>query len=293
PTGSDPLANGANFQNALNTAQCGDTIVLQAGAIYGTRTAFVNSYGPQGSPFALPNTTNCGGQYITVVTSNLAGLPPPGTRVSPAHASAMAKLVSYTNQDVVAPVLGGGWYQFIGIEFTNDTSVALQGGHTGSLIGAPNGGYYAYGQWAHDIVIDRCFFHPVEELTDPTSPYRSATRAIGLDGANRTVKDSYISGFRGWYRNKYLATNQNEVIDSEAITIVNGPGPYTIQNNFLEAFFNILFTGGGGGLTANTATVTTASLTHVTLSTGANLKVGDLLALPVPTFPDLRRQPSS
>jgi len=89
------------------------------------------------------------------------------------------------------------------------------------------------------------------------------------------------------------ATNQNEVIDSEAITIVNGPGPYTIQNNFLEAFFNILFTGGGGGLTANTATVTTASLTQVTLSTVVNLKVGDLLALQVPTFTNLGGNPSN
>src|SRR5262245_7149503 len=42
-TGTDPLANGDNFQAALNGANCGDTIILQAGATYGTRVAFTSS----------------------------------------------------------------------------------------------------------------------------------------------------------------------------------------------------------------------------------------------------------
>ncbi len=33
-TGSDSLVNGENFQNALDSAQTGNTIVLQAGATY-------------------------------------------------------------------------------------------------------------------------------------------------------------------------------------------------------------------------------------------------------------------
>ena len=55
PTGSDPMANGDNFQNALDSAACGDTIVLQAGATYATRVTTVNYYGPQGYPFILRN----------------------------------------------------------------------------------------------------------------------------------------------------------------------------------------------------------------------------------------------
>src|SRR5215468_1343052 len=68
-TGSDPLANGDKFQDALNTAACGDTIILQAGSTYATRFFTVNSYGPQGYPFFLPNKSCAPAQYVTIQTS--------------------------------------------------------------------------------------------------------------------------------------------------------------------------------------------------------------------------------
>src|SRR5262245_26728167 len=79
PTGSDPVANGVAFQTALNNAQCGDTIVLQAGATY------------QGPPmadqaFLLPYKGTCTGtdaDFITIQTSNLAGLSANGVRIDP------------------------------------------------------------------------------------------------------------------------------------------------------------------------------------------------------------------
>ena len=74
PTGSDAKANGDNFQAVLNSARCGDTIVLQAGASYQTRVAFVNRFGPQGSPFILPHKGNCNGQSITIQSSGVAAL---------------------------------------------------------------------------------------------------------------------------------------------------------------------------------------------------------------------------
>ncbi|MEP6741360.1 MAG: hypothetical protein ABJB61_02595, partial [bacterium] len=55
---------GGDFQAALNAAQFGDTIVVQAGATYATSVSF-----------SLPNKgagTGTDADYITVQTSNLA-----------------------------------------------------------------------------------------------------------------------------------------------------------------------------------------------------------------------------
>ncbi len=291
-TGADPIVNGTRFQAALDQAQCGDTIILQAGARYGTTVAFVTAGGPQGYPFTLRNKVDCAGAFITIQTSALDGIPPAGQRVTPAHASAMPKLVSYANQEVVLPEPSAGWYRFVGIELTNDSSVALQGGHTGSAVGSPLGGYYPHGQWAHHVTFDRCYFHPVEEVEDPTSNYRSMTRAVGIDGAHIVVEGSHLGGFFGWYRAGHLAGRPDELIDTEAITMITGPGPVTVSNNFLEAWFNVVFTGGGGNSTANTATVTASDMTHVTLSQSANLAIGDLIALKVPPYTNAGGAPS-
>src|SRR6185295_20260208 len=65
-----------DFQAALNSATCGQEIVLQAGA------TFVGN-------FILPRKT-CSG-WIVVRSSQLANLPA-GTRVTPAVANSMAKI---------------------------------------------------------------------------------------------------------------------------------------------------------------------------------------------------------
>src|SRR5829696_7483452 len=71
---------GGNFQAALDAAAPGDTIVLQAGATY-TGT------------FELP--VKSGSSYITIRTSTPdSSLPAPGTRVSPANAPLMARVVT-------------------------------------------------------------------------------------------------------------------------------------------------------------------------------------------------------
>ena len=58
-----------SLQRALNTAQPGDTIVLQAGVTFT-------------GPFTIP--TRNGDAYITIQSSRLSELPPAGQRVGPA-----------------------------------------------------------------------------------------------------------------------------------------------------------------------------------------------------------------
>ena len=72
------VAAGEDFQVALDNAQPGDTIALEAGAVFT-------------GPFRLPRKNGNG--WILVRTSAPDGrLPMPGTRVDPSDASAMPKL---------------------------------------------------------------------------------------------------------------------------------------------------------------------------------------------------------
>ena len=284
-TGSDPLANGDQFQNALKLAACGDTIVLQAGATYATRVTTVNSYGPQGYPFSLPNKSCASGQYVTIQTSQVANLP--SGRISPSHIGLMATLATNTNSWVIEPALSAGNYQFIGIEFTNTANVAANRGNTPGLVFA-TAQNQAFGTWGHDMIFDRVWIHPYEEVSNPSGTVRSAAAGINLDGVNHTLKNSYISGFC------CFAVSDGTVQNSVAVSIGTGPGPATITNNFIEAFNWNIFTGGTSARwdpasspalnPANTATVTGATLTQATFSQTATLLVGDYVAFIVPAW---------
>src|SRR5262245_59736762 len=72
---------GEDFQEALELAQFGDVIVLEAGA------TFIG-------PFTLPD-KGAGSGWITIRTSaSDRDFPSPGTRVSPSHAPFMPKLTT-------------------------------------------------------------------------------------------------------------------------------------------------------------------------------------------------------
>ncbi len=275
PAGADPVANGAAFRTALANAQCGDTIVLTAGAEYETYT-YPNSV--VGEPFKLTNkTTGCNGtesDYITIRTSNISDLPAEGSRVGLEHMSAMAKLVTGNNYSVLKFMPGAHHWKIVGIEFRN-TLAASQKGHTPNLVDGDDN--TPLGLEPKNIIFDRSIFHPIEDITQPDSDFRSANRGIHLDGVNITIKNSYFSNFTGKYY------NSNEMIDTEAILIISGPGPYLIENNFLEAWFNNIFTGGGGAPSTNTAILSTgATASEAVFSNTSNLDVGDLVAFKMP-----------
>lgn len=275
-TGADPLVNGDNFQSALNSASYGDNIILTAGATYATRVLFVGGGGPIGNPFSLPDKGAAGGQYVTIRTSAINSLPT--GRIGPGNIALMATLATNSNSWVIEPASGAGNYKFIGIEFTNTSNVTDNDGFNPTLVFCSPPAI-VYGEWGHDIIFDRVWIHPYDDVTNPSGDTRSAAFGIRLDGENHTITNSYISGFTGYQSNAPTVAAQ-----SEAIAIVTGPGPYTITNNFIEAWGWNIFTGGGGGFVnpSNQATITGANATSATFSSTANLLVGDYVAMPVP-----------
>ena len=194
----------------------------------------------------------------------------PSGRVSYADIPNMATLATNSSASAISYVNGAGSYKWIGIVFTNTANVANNRGFNPMLVDTANGGY---GPWPHDIIYDRVVIRPYEESLNPIpNSVRSAAFGIRLDGANMTLQNSYVAGFCCKQSNDGVTTTQ-----SEAVAIVGGPGPYTIANNFLEAYGWNIFTGGGGGQPQNLATLSAATYTSATLSNVTNLHVGDAI----------------
>ena len=167
-------------------------------------------------PFTLPKKS--GEDWIVIRTSAPDGsLPPTGTRVDPSYASVMPKLVA-AGAPVLTTAPGAHHYRFLGIEIQPRDGVFLYnlvqlGARETSLEELP-----------HHIVFDRCYLHG--------DPKKGTRRGIALNSRHTAVIDSHLSDFK-------------EVgADSQAIAGWNGPGPFKIINNYLEAAGeNVMFGG--------------------------------------------------
>ncbi len=196
------LAPGDDLQQALNQAKPGDTLVLPAGNAF------------QGQ-FQLPKKSGAG--VITIQTSALGKLP--SSRVGPADAVNMPRIVSPSASPSIVAAPGASHYRFVGIEF-----VSKPGTYSTGLVelGALDATRAA--DLPDSIEFDRVYMHG-----DPTA---GGKRGILIDATNVTVRNSYFSDFK--------SPDQ----DTQAIAICNTPGPAQIVNNYLEATGENVMLGG-------------------------------------------------
>lgn len=156
---------GGNVQAAIERAEAGDIVELQAGAVY---------YGE----IKLPNKPFS--DYVTIQSSAASSLPA-GKRVGPAQKSSMATILTRTaGRPAISAANGANHYRFIGIEFSSATAEYVY-----NLVLLGNGETAA--NLPHDIEIDRCYLHPAKAGV--------MRRGIAINSANTTVKNSYIEGF--------------------------------------------------------------------------------------------------
>jgi hypothetical protein len=221
PTGqSTPVHSSDDIQSAIDAANCGDELVLDAGVTW------------QGN-FTLPN-KNCSGAlnggWVIVRTSGESSMPAQGTRATVSDLPYMATLCSANGEPVLANITNSSltaraaaFYWFEGLEITLCSgadavfwNAVLFYMPTGMSMptGPPEDD--TPGGMPHDIVFSHSYIHGVPN-TD------NMIRGLYLDGYNYTVIDSTV--------NNWQASSQ----DSQAFMMDCGTGDILIQNNDMEA----------------------------------------------------------
>ena len=197
---------GGDLQKALNAARPGETIELAGGATYTGH--FVLPAGPAGD------------SYITLRTLSDPRLPAPGGRIQPEGAPQLAKLSSPDGQPALRTSPGAHHWRVELLEFP----ATAEPGGTIIALGDGSGAQTQLSQVPHDLILDRVFVHG--------TPGAGQRRGVALNSASTTITGCYISEIK------------SIGFDSQAIAGWNGPGPYTIANNYLEAAGENLMFGG-------------------------------------------------
>lgn len=196
---------GEDLQAAINAAQPGDTIVLAAGATFTGN-------------FVLP--VKPGSAYITIRTAADSRLPQNGERVQPGHAPLLAKIHSGNNGTALSTAPGAHHWRLLLLELH-----ANNHGY-GEIIQLGDGTSAQNQQWQvpYAIELDRLYIHG--------HPLIGQKRGVALNAAQVTIRNCYISDIKAIG------------MDTQAIGGWNGPGPYVIENNYLEAAGeNVMFGG--------------------------------------------------
>jgi hypothetical protein len=201
------VAAGGDLQAALDAAEPGDQVLLEAGATFTGN-------------FTLRAKSGTG--WITIAGTDSASLPPAGQRITPAYAAALPKIVTPNSTPAVATAPGAHHYRVVGVEVT----AAPELKSAGALVALGSGtDQSTLADVPHNLVLDRVYVHGHAALSFP--------RCVTLNGAATAVVDSYI------------AECHSRTNDSQAIIGWNGPGPFKIVNNYLEgAGENVMFGGG-------------------------------------------------
>ena len=219
PTGgtTHTPANAAALQAAFNAAVGGDVIIVNAGA----------NYDHTGTPFNLPAKAD-NGKWIYVITSNLAGIPLPGTRITPGHLAACANIRTFLQRPLMTCDDGAHHWRFVGIHFTNmldDHNVGIQ-----SLIDLGGGAFTGGGErhpssvaaLPHNIHFDRCLIRG-----KPNTHY---SHGIYFNVHRGAVYDSWMDEIHSG-------------AESKAITVMNGTTFCYVNNHIESSGISVLFGG--------------------------------------------------
>ncbi|PYQ33894.1 MAG: hypothetical protein DMF57_07855 [Acidobacteria bacterium] len=160
------VAAGANLQDALDAAQTGDVLVLQAGASFT-------------GPFTLRKKSGQG--WIVIQSSALQQLPRAATRVGPSHSRLMPVLEA-GDGSVLGTEPGAHHYWLTGLEIRPRPGAFL---HNLVELGSAEA---SVEKLPHDIVFERCYLHG--------DPNRGTRRGIAMNSRSTAVVDSCLTDFK-------------------------------------------------------------------------------------------------
>lgn len=217
----------SDLQQAINAAPLGSVLVLDAGVVF---------YGG----FTLPDKGD-GDEWIVLMSSRMDLLSKDEVRIDPTaatadfqfpdQASAMPKIITDNLSGIpcLATQASAHHYRLVGVEISADVAVVNSYGLVN--LGTSAASQNSLSKVPHHFVIDRCYIHGHTEA-------EIMKYGVRLDCASAAIVDSYISDFH------------SIGFDAQAISGINGPGPFRIINNYLEASGeNILFGGAAPAIT--------------------------------------------
>lgn len=217
PSGSTiVVGDGQNFQTALNNAEPGDVITLNAGSTYTGN-------------FTLP--AKGGSEYIHIRSS--ASLTPEGTRVATGDLTAFPKIATGNASPAIQAAAGSSHYRLINCDIKSGTTAT-----TGGLVCFGSGTETDVDDFPHHVVIDRCGVRG--------HATNGGRRGVLFSGDYQAVIDSYLSDWKevgadtqavcGWTGhgpwkivNCYLEGAGENVMFGGADTAISGLTPSDIE----------------------------------------------------------------
>lgn len=202
---------GGDLQAALNAAQPGDTILLQAGATWTGN-------------YTLP--LKSGTTYITIRSSaSDAQLPAAGVRITPSYAALLPKIKGAGTSAAVKTATSAHHWRLQLLEIVGNAAGVNEVVRFGS------GAETTTGAQPQHIVLDRVYIHG--------HPTMGSRRGVALNGGNIIVRNSHISDIK------------SVGVDTQALCGWNGTGPFLIENNYLSAGAENIMFGGADPVIAN------------------------------------------
>jgi hypothetical protein len=199
-------ADSSAFATAITNSVGGDTITLTAGQTYT-------------GPFTLKSGLT---STVTIRSSGHASLPADGQRVQSSDRSNMAIIVCSNSANQACFSTTGNdadnW-RLTGLDMRQANGV----GNAGAMVKTGNDAETTSANTPNNIEIDHCWIEATQSGT---------VRGIFINGRNINVHDNYISGFR------------NAGQECQAILLAGGPGPVTIDNNYMMALGEVFMSGG-------------------------------------------------
>ena len=168
--------------------------------------------------FVLQNKTGNG--WVTITTAGADPLE--GSRITPQTATSLAKIMAPNDSPAISTATGAHHYRLDNLEVYSGPGV-----YSFRVIALGSGSSATAA--ASNIELNRLYVH--------CDPQTGSKRGIEANSASTVIKNCWISDFK------------SEFQDSQGINAINGPGPFTILNNYVEGGAeNIMF---GGGVARN------------------------------------------
>src|SRR5262249_34471329 len=140
PAATITVNAGGDLQAAINAAQPGDTIALQAGAVFT-------------GPYTLP--AKPGAAFITIRSATPdAALPGGGTRITPNYSGPLAKVQATAAGPAFNTAAAASYWRLMFLEIFSNASTA-----GANLIELGSGSQTTLASVPQHLVVDRCYIH--------------------------------------------------------------------------------------------------------------------------------------